>query len=97
MGSHTLQFRAGSRVHRSLASRGGLLRTFGGVALVIAVTLFAVGLYLIQDTVADPQASQANLFVAAFLLANGVVLLYYLIYPSKYFRQVTSRRARTRD
>jgi hypothetical protein len=74
-----------------------VLRTFGGVALVIAITLLSVGLYLIQDTLANPQASQAGLFVAAFLLANAVVLLYYLIYPRRYFRQDALHRMRTRD
>ena len=64
----------------ALAARGGALRTFGGLAFLLAVVLFALGTYLIEDEFTNPLASQSlGLFTAAFLLASAMALLYELI------------------
>jgi hypothetical protein len=64
----------------ALVARGGALRTFGGLALLLAVVLFVFGAYLIHDEFTNPLASQSlGLFTAAFLLASAMALLYELV------------------
>jgi hypothetical protein len=43
---------------RTLLARGGALRTFGGLALLLALALLIVGIYLIEDQFTNPLASQ---------------------------------------
>jgi hypothetical protein len=63
-----------------LVARGGALRTFGGLAFLLAVILSLLGAYLIQDQFTNPLASQPlGLFAAAFLLATAMALVYELV------------------
>jgi len=63
-----------------LVARGGALRTFGGLALLLAVILSVLGAYLIEDQFTNPLASQPlGLFAAAFLLATAMALVYELV------------------
>jgi len=64
----------------TLVARGGALRTFGGLALLLVVALFVLGAYLIEDQFTNPLASQSlGLFAAAVLLASAMAMLYELI------------------
>jgi hypothetical protein len=73
-----------------LVLRGGLSRTFGGLAGFTALLLLSLGIYLLRDAFAHPvHAEPAGLFVAACAIALGVLLLFYLVRPRK-----TSRRIR---
>jgi hypothetical protein len=63
-----------------LVARGGALRTFGGLAFLLAVILSVLGVYLIEDQFTNPLASQPlGLFAAAFLLATAMALVYELV------------------
>jgi hypothetical protein len=63
-----------------LVARGGALRTFGGLAFLLAVILSVLGAYLIEDQFTNPLASQPlGLFAAAFLLATAMALVYELV------------------
>jgi hypothetical protein len=65
---------------QALAARGGALRTFGGLALLLVGALFVLGAYLIEDQFTNPLASQSlSLFAAAVLLASAMAMLYELI------------------
>lgn len=73
---------AGYAVHskRVLAVRGGAMRTFAGLAIVLTLVLLCLGVYLIQDQFAQPLASYSmGLFAAAVILATAMTLLYELI------------------
>jgi hypothetical protein len=64
----------------TLLARGGALRTFGGLALLLVVALFVLGAYLIEDQFTNPLASQSlGLFAAAVLLASAMAVMYELI------------------
>jgi outer membrane biosynthesis protein TonB len=66
---------------QALAARGGALRTFSGLALLISLVLLVVGVYLIEDEFTNPLASQSlELFAAAFLLASAMALVHELIH-----------------
>jgi hypothetical protein len=72
------------RPSKSLVARAGLARTFGGLASFLAVTFLCAGIYLLEDAFANPIAAQAAaLIAAAFIIALGTILLYYLISPGK--------------
>jgi hypothetical protein len=73
----------------TLVARGGELRTFGGLALLLVVALFVLGAYLIEDQFTNPLASQSlGLFAAAVLLASAMAMLYELIQlPSSLWRR----------
>ncbi len=65
---------------KTLVARGGALRTFGGLAILLVVALFVLGAYLIEDQFTNPLASQSlGLFAAAVLLASAMAMLYELI------------------
>ena len=64
---------------RALLARGRAMRTFGGLALLLAVGLLVLGIYLIKDQFTNPLASQSlSLFAAATVLATAMTLLYEL-------------------
>src|SRR5437879_11279693 len=50
---------AAARSPKSLAARGGLVRTFGGLATFLVLTFLCAGIYLLEDAVANPLAAQA--------------------------------------
>jgi hypothetical protein len=69
---------------KSLAARGGAMRTFSSMAIFLTLTLLGLGVYIIRAEFANPLAAQSwGLFTAAFILATGVTLLYYLVEPRK--------------
>src|SRR6266852_7259869 len=73
---------AAVRSCNSLAVRGGLARTFGGLATFLVLTFLCAGIYLLEDAVANPLAAQAAaLIFAAFIIALAAILLFYLILP----------------
>jgi len=64
--------------------RGRAMRTFSSIAIFLALTLLSLGVYIIREEFANPIAAQAwGLFTAAFVLAVGVTLLFYLVQPPK--------------
>ena len=70
------------RPPQSLVLRGGLTRTFGGLAAFLVVTFLCSGIYILEDIFADPLAAQAAaLIFGAFIIALATILLYYLIKP----------------
>ncbi len=63
-----------------LVARGGALKTFGGLALLLVVALLVLGAYLIEDQFMNPLASQSlGLFAAAVLLSSAMAMSYELI------------------
>jgi hypothetical protein len=85
---------ANARAPKSLAIRGGLVRTFGGLASFLVVTFLCAGFYILEDAVANPIAAQAAaLIFGAFIIALATILLFYLIRPESGPR--TSRREQT--
>ena len=67
---------------RLRSSRSGLRRTFGGMLTCTALLLLGFGAYLIEDQFANPLTSNpAGLFLAAAMVASGLVLMSYLIHP----------------
>ncbi len=69
---------------RSLSARGQLLNTFAGMLWCLALTLLALGAYLIHDQFADPiQAPAAGLILGALLVATAIGLLFALLQPAR--------------
>ena len=63
-----------------LVARGGALKTFGGLALLLVVALLVLGAYLIEDQFTNPLASQSlGLFAAAVLLSSAMAMSYELL------------------
>lgn len=78
---------------KSLAVRGGLVRTFGGLATFLVLTFLCSGIYILEDTFADPLAAQAAaLIFGAFIIALASILLYYLIKPRRELRRFRVQR-----
>jgi hypothetical protein len=61
--------------------RGGLVRTFGGLATFLVLTFLCAGIYLLGDAVANPLAAQAATLIGAFIIALATILLFYLLRP----------------
>lgn len=76
--SHKLQ------APRPLVVRAGLGRTFGGLTGFTALLFLTLGIYLLRDALVHPvYAEPAALFVAAFAIPLGVLLLFYLVKPRR--------------
>jgi hypothetical protein len=76
----------------SLVSRGGLVQTFGGLTIFVVVSFSGIGVYMIQNALANPlKANSPLLLAAAFLLALALILLYYLVYPGGKMRRRVDR------
>lgn len=72
------------RAPRSLAVRGGLARTFGGLAAFTVLTFLGAGVYILRDTVANPLNQEGPALIgAAFLITLAAILLFFLIKPRK--------------
>jgi hypothetical protein len=83
------------RPSRSLVARGGLARTFGGLASFLVVTFLCSGIYILADAMANPIAAQAAAVIAgAFIIALATILLFYLIKPEKKPRAAGLQHAR---
>jgi hypothetical protein len=66
----------------TLAFRGGLVRTFGGLATFLVVIFLCSGIYILEDLFANPIAAQAAALISgAFVIALGTILLFYLLRP----------------
>jgi hypothetical protein len=86
---------AAAHAPKSLVIRGGLVRTFGGLATFLVLTFFCAGIYLLRDAVANPLAAQAaTLIFGAFIIALATILLFYLLRPEN--GAPRSRRQRSR-
>jgi hypothetical protein len=69
---------------KPLVVRGGLARTFGGLAGFIVVTFLCWGLYILEDAFSNPlEAGAAPLSGGAFIIALAAMLLFFLIKPRK--------------
>jgi hypothetical protein len=80
---------------KSLAARGGLARTFGGLATFLVLTFLCSGIYILEDAFAHPLAAQAAaLIFGAFIIALATILLFYLIKPAKQPRMTRQERPR---
>jgi hypothetical protein len=84
MRGEILRHAVAARTPKSLVVRGGLVHTFGSLATFLAVTFLCSGIYIIEDTLANPIATQAAALIAgAFSTALAAILIYYLIRPRK--------------
>lgn len=73
-----------TRPPKPLVVRAGLSRTFGGLAAFAALSLLALGIYLLADAFAHPlDAEAAGLLVAAFAIALAILLLFFVLKPRK--------------
>jgi hypothetical protein len=89
-----IQHTSSVRPCKSLTARGGLARTFGGLAGFIVVLLLIAGSYILQDAFANPfTAGAAALITAAFILALAAVLLFFLIKPRNIPRAISHTRS----
>jgi len=78
---------------KSLAVRGGLVRTFGGLATFLVLTFLCSGIYILVDAFADPLAAQASaLIFGAFVIALATILLFYLVKPRREPRRIRKER-----
>lgn len=79
---------SGVRSSTSLVVRGGLARTFGGLAGFLAVTFLCGGIYTLEDAFANPlSAGDAAVIGAAFTITLAAMLLFFLIKPRKRTRR----------
>lgn len=79
---------------KSLAVRGGLARTFGGLVSFLAVTFLCTGFYILDDAFANPLAAQAAALVAAAcIIALATILLFYLLKPESKASKEAARRS----
>ena len=77
---------------KPLVIRGGLARTFGGLASFLAVLFLLLGLYLLGDGFQHPLDAQASgVLAAAFSIALAAILLYFVIKPRHGQRPRTTR------
>ena len=84
MATHTHIFARTDHARRSLASRGGLARTFGSLACFLAITFLGIGVYILTDAFANPLTAQPVEVVAgAFVIALASIILFYLFKPRK--------------
>ena len=91
-----LSHNVAARPPKSLVVRGGLARTFGGLATYLAVTLLGSGIYILEDILANPVATQAAPLIAgAFSIALATILIYYLIKPGRPAGLNGQKRVRT--
>ena len=71
-----------SRGSKSLIVQAGLLRTFGSVAGFVALLCFTLGIYLLEEVLANPLTAQPmGLFVGAFTIAVATLIVYFLVGP----------------
>jgi hypothetical protein len=79
---------------KSLAVRGGLARTFGGLVSFLAVTFLCTGIYILDDAFANPLGAQAvALVAAAVIIALATILLFYLLKPQSKAKKEAARRS----
>lgn len=80
------------RQRKPLVIRGGLARTFGGLASFVALLFLLVGMYLLQDAFEHPlDAAAAAVLAAALSIALAIILLFYLLKPRHGKRERAAR------
>jgi len=85
---------SGVRRPKPLVVRGGLARTFGGLAGFIVVTFLCWGLYILEDAFSNPlEAGAAPLIGGAFIITLAAMLLFFLIKPGKRSRTASHRHS----
>jgi hypothetical protein len=85
---------SGLRRPKPLVVRGGLARTFGGLAGFIVVTFLCWGLYILEDAFSNPRnAGAAPVISAAFIIAVAAMLLFFLVKPGKRSRTTSHEHA----
>jgi hypothetical protein len=95
MRGRALHHALGVRPSKPLVVRGGIVRTFGGLASFLAVTFLCSGIYLLEDAFANPIAAQAAaLITGAFIIALATILLYFLLRPRAKSGLANSQRPR---
>lgn len=83
------------RPAKPLVVRGGLFRTFGSLLGFLALLLLILGIYILEDTFANPLTAQpAALLAAGFLLGLDAVLIFFMMKPRKKLRSFTAHRHR---
>src|SRR5258708_26885932 len=81
-------FSLGLGSRRSLAARGHFLNTFAGFGYGVALSLLALGGYLIAEQFENPvEAQSVGLLFAALLIATSITLLYCLLHPARKLRR----------
>ena len=79
---------------KSLVARGGLARTFGGLAGFVVFIFLAGGFYILQDALANPHHEGAPaVLCAALMLTLAAVLLFFLLKPPKRPRRLSRERS----
>ena len=80
------------RARNVFAVRAGLARTFGGLGSFLAVIFLGSGIYLLQESFADPLQGQAvGLIAGAFIIALATILIYFIFTPGKRFQSARAR------
>jgi hypothetical protein len=79
-----VQHASSVRAPKSLVARGGLARTFGGLAGFLVIIFLGAGYYILQDAFANPRnAGAVAVLCAAFLITLAAILLFFLLKPPK--------------
>src|SRR5260370_34616670 len=83
----------GARPSKPLVVRGGLARTFGGLAGFVVVTFLCAGFYILQEAFANPISGAGSVAVisAPFIINPSGIFLFFLIKPRQ--RPRTARPA----
>ena len=78
------------RPPKPLAARAGPARTFGSLAGFVVLTFLCLGLYILEDAIANPlNEGAAAVISAAFIIALAAMLLFYLIKPRNRVRMAS--------
>ena len=81
--NRAIPHRSESKASRSLATRAGPARTFGGVVAFAALLFLCCGTYLIGDALTHPVvAHDASVLTGACTIALASILLFYLLKPN---------------
>jgi hypothetical protein len=85
---------AGARPCKPLVVRGGLVRTFGGLAGFLVLTFLGSGIYILEDAFANPLGvGDTAVIGGAFIITLAAVLLFFLIRPGKMPGMIGQTRA----
>ena len=78
------------RPPKPLAARAGLARTFGSLAGFVVLTFLCLGLYILEEAIANPLNEGAGAVIGtAFVIALAATLLFYLIKPRNRLRMAS--------
>jgi hypothetical protein len=81
------------KARRNLVSRSRPARTFGGLAVFVALLFLSCGIYLIAEPLLHPIANhEAEVIAGAFTIALASILLFYLAKPAASHHRLTVER-----